>query len=85
MSIFVAKSFTKTLTNFLINGIIYMSIIFWRILMKEKFKSWAFSKEHGKCDVITLIIYLLGVCTVSFFTNRGLMKLNHGRLHVREL
>lgn len=35
--------------------------------MKEKFKSWAFSKEHGKCDVITLIIYLLGVCTVSFF------------------
>lgn len=28
MSIFVAKSFTKTLTNFLINGIIYMSIIF---------------------------------------------------------
>lgn len=31
--------------------------------MKEKFKSWAFSKEHGKCDVITLIIYLLGVCT----------------------
>ena len=67
MSIFVAKSFAKTLTNFLINGIIYMSIIFWRILMKEKFKSWAFSKEHGKCDVITLIIYLLGVCTVSFF------------------
>lgn len=35
--------------------------------MKEKFKSWAFSKEHGKCDVITLIIYLLGVCTISFF------------------
>lgn len=35
--------------------------------MKEKFKSWAFSKEHGKCDVITLIIYLLGVCTVSYF------------------
>lgn len=35
--------------------------------MKEKFKSWSFSKEHGKCDVITLIIYLLGVCTVSFF------------------
>lgn len=35
--------------------------------MKEKFRSWAFSKEHGKCDVITLIIYLLGVCTVSFF------------------
>lgn len=35
--------------------------------MKEKFKSWAFSKEHGKCDVITLIIYLLRVCTVSFF------------------
>lgn len=35
--------------------------------MKEKIKSWAFSKEHGKCDVITLIIYLLGVCTVSFF------------------
>lgn len=35
--------------------------------MKEKFKSWGFSKEHGKCDVITLIIYLLGVCTVSFF------------------
>lgn len=35
--------------------------------MKEKFKSWAFSKEHGKCDVITLIIYLLGICTVSFF------------------
>lgn len=35
--------------------------------MKEKFKSWAFSKKHGKCDVITLIIYLLGVCTVSFF------------------
>lgn len=35
--------------------------------MKEKFKSWAFSKEHGKCDVITLTIYLLGVCTVSFF------------------
>lgn len=35
--------------------------------MKEKFKSWAFSREHGKCDVITLIIYLLGVCTVSFF------------------
>ena len=35
--------------------------------MKEKFKSWAFSKDHGKCDVITLIIYLLGVCTVSFF------------------
>lgn len=35
--------------------------------MKEKFKSWAFSKEHGKCDIITLIIYLLGVCTVSFF------------------
>lgn len=35
--------------------------------MKEKFKSWTFSKEHGKCDVITLIIYLLGVCTVSFF------------------
>lgn len=67
MSIFVAKSFTKTLTNFLINGIIYMSIIFWRILMKEKFKSWVFSREHGKCDVITLIIYLLGVCTVSFF------------------
>ena len=27
--------------------------------MKEKFKSWAFSKERGKCDVITLIIYLL--------------------------
>lgn len=53
--------------------------------MKEKFKSWAFSKEHGKCDVITLIIYLLGVCTVSFFMNRGLMKLRRGRLHVREL
>ena len=35
--------------------------------MKEKFKSWAFSKEHGKCDVITLIIYLFGVCTVSYF------------------
>lgn len=35
--------------------------------MKEKFKSWAFSKEHGKCDVITLIIYLLGICTISFF------------------
>lgn len=35
--------------------------------MKEKFKSWAFSKEHGKCDIITLIIYLLGVCTISFF------------------
>lgn len=35
--------------------------------MKEKFKSWAFSKEHGKCDVITLIIYLFGVCTISFF------------------
>lgn len=35
--------------------------------MKEKFRSWAFSKEHGRCDVITLIIYLLGVCTVSFF------------------
>lgn len=35
--------------------------------MKEKFKSWAFSKERGKCDVITLIIYLLGVCTISFF------------------
>lgn len=35
--------------------------------MKEKFKSWGFSKEHGKCDVITLIIYLLGVCTVSYF------------------
>ena len=35
--------------------------------MKEKFKSWALSKERGKCDVITLIIYLLGVCTVSFF------------------
>lgn len=35
--------------------------------MKEKFKSWAFSKEHGKCDVITLIIYLLGVCAISFF------------------
>lgn len=35
--------------------------------MKEKFKSWALSKEHGKCDVITLIIYLLGICTVSFF------------------
>ena len=35
--------------------------------MKEKFKSWAFSKEHGKCDAITLIIYLLGVCTISFF------------------
>lgn len=84
MSIFVAKSFAKTLTNFLINGIIYMSIIFWRILMKEKFKSWAFSKEHGKCDVITLIIYLLGVCTVSFFMSRGLMKLRRGRLHVRD-
>ncbi len=28
MSIFIAKSFTKTLTNFLINGIIYMSIIY---------------------------------------------------------
>ncbi|WP_294589168.1 hypothetical protein [Ruminococcus sp.] len=35
--------------------------------MKEKFKSWAFSKEHGKCDVITLIIYLLGVCTITYF------------------
>ena len=35
--------------------------------MKEKIKSWAFSKEHGKCAVITLIIYLLGVCTVSYF------------------
>lgn len=35
--------------------------------MKEKFKSWAFSKERGKCDVITLIIYLLGICTISFF------------------
>lgn len=35
--------------------------------MKEKFKSWAFSKEHGKCDFITLIIYLLGVCTVTCF------------------
>lgn len=35
--------------------------------MKEKFKGWAFSKEHGKCDVITLIIYLLGVCTITYF------------------
>lgn len=35
--------------------------------MKEKFKSWAFSKEHSKCDVITLIIYLLGVCTITYF------------------
>ena len=35
--------------------------------MKEKFKSWSFSKEHGKCDIITLIIYLLGVCTVTYF------------------
>lgn len=52
--------------------------------MKEKFKSWAFSKEHGKCDVITLIIYLLGVCTVSFFHEPWFDEAQAWRLHVRD-
>lgn len=36
-------------------------------ILKEKLKKLAFSTEHGRSDIITLAVYFVAVCLVSFF------------------